>query len=190
MKLLKQSTAYNLMILMVDSADHITGKEGLTLTITASKDGAAFASISPTVTERGNGWYNLALTTSHTNMVGDLAIHVTSAGADPTDVSVQIRALVTDDLARPVNLVKNVGFANFAFVMLDMSGSPVTGLTVTATRSIDGAAFAACANSPAEVASGVYKITLSAGDLNGGCVVLKFSAASALDTIITVVTNS
>ena len=49
-------------VLMVDSADHVTGKTGLTLTITASKNAAAFASVSPTVTERGSGWYNIALT--------------------------------------------------------------------------------------------------------------------------------
>lgn len=74
------------MILMVQTSDHITGLAGLTLTITASKDGAAFASITPTVTDRGNGWYNLALTTSHTDTLGDLALHVTGAAADPTDI--------------------------------------------------------------------------------------------------------
>lgn len=46
------------------SISYVTGKTGLTLTITASKDGAAFGAITPTVTERGNGWYNLALTSS------------------------------------------------------------------------------------------------------------------------------
>jgi hypothetical protein len=96
--MLKQSTAYNLMLFMVDSADHISGKTGLTLTITASKDGAAFASISPTVTERGSGWYNLALTTSHTDTIGDLALHATGTGADATDVVLQVRARTVDDV--------------------------------------------------------------------------------------------
>jgi hypothetical protein len=90
MKILKQSTAYNLMVFMTDSADHISGKTGLTLTVTASKDGGAFASITPAVTERGNGWYNLALTTTHTDTVGDLAGHVTAVGADPADFVVQV----------------------------------------------------------------------------------------------------
>lgn len=90
--LLKQSTARNRMVLMVDSADHVSGKTGLTLTITASKDGAAFASISPTVTERSDGWYSLALTTSHTDTLGDLAFHITSSGADPTDFDDQVVA--------------------------------------------------------------------------------------------------
>jgi len=85
MALVKQSTARNRMVFMVDETDHVTGLAGLTLTITASKDGAAFASITPTVTDRGSGWYNLALTTTHTNTLGDLALHITSTGADPTD---------------------------------------------------------------------------------------------------------
>lgn len=90
MRVSKKSTARNVMVFMTDSSDHISGKTGLTLTITASKDGAAFSSISPTVTERGSGWYNIALTTSHTDTVGDLALHVTASGADPSDLVMQI----------------------------------------------------------------------------------------------------
>jgi len=80
------------MVLMVQSSDHITGLTGATLTITESKNGAAFASISPTVTERGNGWYNVALTSSHTDTIGDLAVHITASGGDPSDFSCQIVA--------------------------------------------------------------------------------------------------
>lgn len=92
MSLLRQSTARDKMVFMTDSSDHITGKTGLTLTITASKNGAAFASISPTVTERGNGWYSIALTSSHTDTLGDIALHVTSTGADPADIVWQVLA--------------------------------------------------------------------------------------------------
>lgn len=88
--LLKQSATFEMPVFMVDSADHVTGKTGLTLTVTASKNGAAFASISPTVTERGNGWYFLSLTTAHTSTVGALCLHVTSSGADPSDLSAQV----------------------------------------------------------------------------------------------------
>lgn len=95
--LLKQSTARDVMVFLVDSADHITGKTGLTLTITASKNGAAFASISPTVTERGTGWYSLALTTSHTDTLGDLALHITATGADPADLVFTVVALLPGD---------------------------------------------------------------------------------------------
>ena len=92
MALLKQSTNRSRAVFMVDSTDHVTGKTGLTLTITASKDAAAFASISPTVTELSSGWYKLALTTSHTDTLGDLAIHITGTGADPTDLVDQVVA--------------------------------------------------------------------------------------------------
>lgn len=90
MEPLKQNTARNLMILMVDSTDHITGKDGLTLTITVSKDGGAMASISPSVTPRTAGWYNLAMTASHTDTLGDLAFHITGTGADPCDFKLPV----------------------------------------------------------------------------------------------------
>jgi hypothetical protein len=98
--LLKLSTAYNRNILMVDSADHYTGKTGLTLTITASKDGGAFASISPTVTELANGIYKIALTTTHTNTLGGLDLHITATGADATDVHDQVIAIDLGDAVR------------------------------------------------------------------------------------------
>jgi len=97
MSLLKQSTARDKMVFMTDSSDHVTGKTGLTLTITASKNGAAFASITPTVTERGNGWYSLALTSSHTDTLGDLALHITGTAADPSDLVWQVVSLLPGD---------------------------------------------------------------------------------------------
>jgi hypothetical protein len=96
MRKAKRSTAKNVMLLMVDSTDHITGKTGLTLTITASKDGAAFSGIAPTVTDRGNGWYNVALTASHTDTLGDLALHITGTAADPADMVILVEAGATD----------------------------------------------------------------------------------------------
>lgn len=90
MEPLKLSTARNLPVFLADSSDHITGKTGLTLTIKVSKDGGAFASITPTVTELGDGWYNLALTTTHTNTLGDLAFHITATGADPCDFKLPV----------------------------------------------------------------------------------------------------
>lgn len=88
--MLKQSTTRNLMVFMTDSSDHVTGKTSLTLTITLSKNGGAFASISPTVTERGDGWYSIALTTGNTDTLGDFVLHITASGADPTDLREQV----------------------------------------------------------------------------------------------------
>ena len=84
------------MALMTDSSDHITGKTGATLTIALSKNGGAFTSINPTVTERGDGWYSLALTSSHTDTLGDFVLHITASGADPTDLREEVVAAVED----------------------------------------------------------------------------------------------
>ncbi len=100
MRLLKQSTARDIVVFLVDSTDHVTGKTGATLTITASKNGDAFASISPTVTERVNGWYEVALTSSHTDTLGDLALHITATGADPIDTVMQVIGVDLNDTVR------------------------------------------------------------------------------------------
>lgn len=135
---LKQSTARNRMIFMVDETDHVSGLAGLTLTITASKNGAAFASISPTVTDRGDGWYNLALTASHTDTLGDLALHVTSTGADPTDAldevlvdlpGAEYATVIADSIAtlgsRPT-IAQALLFLTRALSARDSSGSVLT----------------------------------------------------------------
>jgi len=95
--MLKQNAARNLMVFLTDSSDHVTGKTGATLTITLSKDGAAFTTISPTVTERGNGWYNLALTTSHTDTQGDLVVRAEATSADPIDLREEVFAGLPGD---------------------------------------------------------------------------------------------
>ena len=85
--LVKQSTAVvNFVFLMVDSADHVTGKTGLTPTVTLSKNGAAFAAASGAVTEISSGWYKLAANATDSNTLGLLALHATGTGADPTDM--------------------------------------------------------------------------------------------------------
>jgi hypothetical protein len=81
MRLLDKSVARDIVIVMKDAAD--VGKTGLTLTITASKNGGSFSSISPTVTELTNGAYKIALTTSHTDTAGDLVLYITGTGAEP-----------------------------------------------------------------------------------------------------------
>src|SRR4051812_27422097 len=90
MALLKQSTAYTRMFLLVATSDHITGLAGLTPTVTISKAGGAFAAAGGTVTNISDGWYKIALTTTDTNTLGDLAFHCTGAAADPTDFSDQV----------------------------------------------------------------------------------------------------
>lgn len=94
--------------------------------------------------------------------------------------------LAGSSLQTPVK--RNTALGNFTFLMVDTSGNPKTGLTVSAQRSLDGASFAAAANSPSEVGFGVYKIDLAAGDLNAVDVCLRFTASGARDAIITILT--
>ena len=76
---------------MVDGADHVTGKTGVSITdaaITISKNGGAFATrgaTTATPTERANGWYAVSLGTDDTDTLGDLVLHVTGTGCDPAD---------------------------------------------------------------------------------------------------------
>lgn len=87
---------------------------------------------------------------------------------------------------------KNTVLSNFEFLMVDATDgyTEETGLSVTAQRSIDGAAFGACANAVTEVSNGIYKINLAAADLNGDVITLRFSATGARTRLITIKTNT
>lgn len=89
------------MFKMIDSADHISKKTGLTCTVNLSKAGGAFGAAGGTITEVANGWYKIALTTTDTNTLGDLAYYITATGADDTDFSDQVSVRLIDDAAFP-----------------------------------------------------------------------------------------
>lgn len=157
---MKQSTAANKMVFMVDSTDHVTGKTGLTLTITASKDGAAFASISPTVTDRGNGWYNVALSTTDTNTLGDLALHITGTGADPTDLkyTIEAGALDADITSRMATYTQPTGFLAATFPTGTVANTTnITAGTISTVTTVTNQLTAA------QIATGVWTDT-TAGD--------------------------
>jgi hypothetical protein len=203
--LLKQSTARNYTVLMVDSTDHVTGKTGATLTITASKDASAFSSITPTVTELSSGWYELALTTAHTDTLGDFAMHLTATGADPTDTRDQVVLSLpgeqdanlaaikakTDNL--PSAIVQNQALNNLHFRMYSTTGNPKTGLVdsnFTAKQVVlDGGSFATLSGTIAEVGHGFYRLNLTADELNGVVVSIRFSATGCLETAWTFTTR-
>ena len=104
--------------------------------------------------------------------------------------------LSATDLAKisnlPDGIKKNTALNNFGFVMRDSADHVTgkTGLTITATRSIDCAAFAACANSASEIANGAYKINLAATDLNGDFIIFRFTGTGAGDTFLGVSTET
>jgi hypothetical protein len=101
MKAFQQSSAsYHWFFYMVDSTDHVSAKTGLSPTVTLSKNGAAFASPAGAVSEVGNGWYKLAANATDRNTLGQLLLHATATGADPTDDSCLIVAFDPFDAVR------------------------------------------------------------------------------------------
>lgn len=93
----QSSTAHPLLFLLVSSTDHITGLTGATVTVTLSKDGAAFTSPSGSVSELANGWYKVAGNAIDTGTLGSLLLHATATGADPCDEEYRVVAFNPDD---------------------------------------------------------------------------------------------
>jgi len=89
------------------------------------------------------------------------------------------------------SIKKNQALAGFTFVLVDSTDHVTgkTGVTVTAQRSIDGAAFGPCANAVVEISAGAYKIDLAAADLNGNSILLKFSGTGADTRFVEIITQ-
>jgi hypothetical protein len=84
---------------------------------------------------------------------------------------------------------KNTAFPNFTFLLTDSTThAPKTGVTVTATRRIDAGSFASCTNAATEVGNGWYTIDLSAADVNGRVISLRFTGTSTDDRNIQIIT--
>lgn len=110
----------------------------------------------------------------------------------PAGASVSADIAVISGYLADIGIKKNTAFTGFPFLMIDSSDhvSAKTGLTITATRSIDGAAFAACANSAVEDENGWYHIDLDDTDLNGDVVILRFTGTGADDRTIPILTQA
>lgn len=100
MGMLKQSTERVRTFIMVDVADHLSPKTGITPTVNISKAGGSFAAAGGVVAEIANGWYKITLTTTDTNTLGDLAFHITGTGADPTQFRDEVVAVNFEDSVR------------------------------------------------------------------------------------------
>ncbi|MEE9223056.1 MAG: hypothetical protein V3V40_06325 [Nitrosomonadaceae bacterium] len=99
-----------------------------------------------------------------------------------TDTGTNLPGLI-DDLA----IKKNTAFPNFEFLMVLASdhATPATALTVTAQRSIDGAAFTGVGGAIAEISNGIYQFDALAADTNGDVITWRFLSATADDTFVT-----
>lgn len=100
--------------------------------------------------------------------------------------------LKTDNLvsAPLIAAKKNIALANFQYVLRDSSTKqPKTGVTgITEEIAKDGNSFVALTNSSVEVGNGVYRVDLTANEMNADTLSLRFSATDVDDTIVSVVT--
>ena len=117
--------------------------------------------------------------------------------SDLSDIASAVRTVVSSDLSDilsaataikaktdllPEAPAKNTAFT-YVIKMVDATDgiTPETGLTVTMTRSLDGAAFAAATGTVTEISTGHYKVAASAADMNGDVVAHRFTATGARD---------
>ena len=107
--------------------------------------------------------------------------------------AVSAAALATDavnEIARAIGIQKNTAVTGIEFLMVDSTDdiSGKTGLTLTATRSIDKGAFGSITGTTGEVANGMYFVDPSAADLNGNIITFRFTGTGANDTFLTIAT--
>jgi hypothetical protein len=106
------------------------------------------------------------------------------------NASAKFPLLQAEDVSdRPV---RNEALNDIPFYMVDSTDhtTPETGLSVTAERSLDGAAFASVSGTVNEISDGVYSFDASAADMDGDIVILKFTATGADPQLITIKTRT
>lgn len=123
------------------------------------------------------------------NVTGSVGSVVGNVGGNVGGSVGSVTAAVTI-AAGQILIKRNVALANFKFPMTDSTThAPKTGLTVSATRDIDGAGFGACANAVSEVASGWYTINFENTDVNGVNIAFRMTAPGADDLNFSVITQ-
>lgn len=100
MREIKQAAAVEAMVFLADGADHLSGLAGLTPAVSISKNGGPFSAVTPTVADRGDGWYAVSLTAAHTDTTGDLVVRATAPGADPGERLLSVYSTKDADVLR------------------------------------------------------------------------------------------
>ncbi len=116
-------------------------------------------------------------------------LYIIGTGVAPIIAEIQLTAVDNQDAVRfglsalpngPMMFKKNQTFNNFSGIVMRSSTdhiTPAPALSVTASRSIDGAAFSGgTLGAVTAVGSGVYKMDIPAADLNGNNIVFLFTA--------------
>lgn len=171
---------------------------GIGLEISTTLAGGSGGAVKISGTGGGNyglsilGNYGLGITST---AVGADAIALTG-GFSGYGLKGSISGNITGNLSGSVGSIstvrpkKNTGLDNFMFPMFDSTTkNPKIGLTVTAERAIDGNPFSPCSNAAVELSNGVYRVNLSASDLNGNKIMLRFSSPGADDQLVEIITQ-
>lgn len=107
---IKQSTAITVPFFVHDVAgDAVLSLSSGAFTKRISKNGAAFAAMTVTITELENGWYSIPLSTAHSNTTGLLTIVFTHGSAKQVNLQFRVDIRLPDDLATPTNITTATG---------------------------------------------------------------------------------
>lgn len=192
MAILKQSTTFTRTFMMIQTSDHISGITGAAVTVKLSKAGATGASAGGTVTEvdstNNPGLYKIALTTTDTNTLGDLAFHCTATSADPTDFIDQISTqILGDTLTANATQINSVATSSVTTVGANIGHSQPLNFTGTAGSALVKAdmtdiAGAAVSTTTAQIGVNVVNINAQTASAAAG---VTFPSSIASPTNIT-----
>lgn len=161
--LMKNTALNNFTFVMGHATDAVTCHRGL--------DGGAEAAMSNSASSVGNKLWKINVSNVDNNADAGY-FRFSQTGQNDTIL-----------IWRTQPFYKNTAQSNFYFTM------GASGLTVSANRTIDGAAETACANSVTEVGNKIYRINLAAADTNGDVITYRFSATAQTDKVVTVKTQ-
>ena len=87
--------------------------------------------------------------------------------------------------------LKNTSGQFVTFCMISKTdGTPVTGVTPTCRRCIDGTFAAGCGTVTEDTGLGFYKYAMAQADTNGNNIGFRFIGTGAIDTVVNIVTTS
>lgn len=175
-----------LLIQFLDSADHLTGKTGLTPTLQIRKTNGSFASPAGAVTEVGKGWYRIAPNATDNNTVGPLLIEGTASGADPAGSTYEVVPYNPHIVQKvDVDTIKTNPVVNAGTVTFPTGATLASTTNITAATGIDVTKWSGT-NVAAVDTAGYPKVTIKSGtgtgelSLSAGLVTLTTSCITAI----------
>jgi hypothetical protein len=90
MATIPQFSIFNRPFILISNIDHVSPLPNAIPSVSLAKSGSIFFPSAGTITEIGDGWYNIALSANDTDILGMLSYHIVAFGADPTDMNDEI----------------------------------------------------------------------------------------------------